>query len=141
MRVSLLAILLTVCAGAVGAASAPAPGTPNAEKHFRFARIEIAAETYSDDLKPYFDEKPSFDKLEARLKAKKIAYVLSAVCKTPSDFPERVRPRLDGFKPGDNLLDRGEELAVIFKIVGIYPSKAECLGALDRLGSRPEPRA
>ncbi len=143
MRKTALAVFLAFCAAGASAGEKPkpAPEAPKAERHYRFARLELATPAYSDDFKKLFDEKPSFDKLESRLKNKSIAYTLSAECLTAADFPERVRARLAGFKPGDNLFDRGEEWTVIWKIMGIYASDAECTDALGRLSTRPEPKA
>lgn len=142
MRRWVIAILLAVSAAPAGAADkAKGTATASPDRHYRFARLELATPAYSDDFKKLFDEKPSFDKLEGKLKGKGIAYALSAECHTAKDFPERVRARLEGFKPGDNLFDRGEEMTVIWKIMGIYPTAAECTDALGRLNTLPEPKA
>jgi len=145
MRGLAAAVFLAFLAAGASAAEKPraaaATVAPTTERHYRFARIELATASYSDEFRDLFDEKPTFDKLEGKLKGKSIAYALSAECRTAADFPKRVRVRLEAFKPGDNLFDRGEELTVIWKIMGIYPSKADCDDALGRLSTRPEPRA
>jgi hypothetical protein len=138
----LFAILGAFAATGAGAAEAPkiASGAAKPERHYRFARVEMPAEAWSDAFKPVFDKTLTFDKLESRLKKNKVGYTLSGACMIAADFPEVVRGRLETFVPGDNLLDRGPEFVVVLKIMGIYPSKEECKAALDRLSARPEPK-
>lgn len=144
MRKMATAVFLVFFAGSASAAEKPKPGpgadAPKAERHYRFARIELATASYQESFKALFDDKPTFDRLENKLRSKSIAYTLSAECRTAMDFPELVRARLEGFKPGDNLFDRGEEMTVIWKIMGIYRTAADCMDALGRLSTLPEPR-
>ncbi|MFZ1989896.1 MAG: EpsD family peptidyl-prolyl cis-trans isomerase [Alphaproteobacteria bacterium] len=88
---------------------------------YRFERLMLAADQYSDNLVPMFDQKPqvqTFDQLEAYLNGKRIPFTLTDVQLPSTDFPKQVQDELIKFHVGDNVVVRGPQSIIILKIKG-----------------------
>ena len=70
---------------------------------YRFERLMLAADQYSDNLVPMFDQKPqvqTFDQLETYLNGKHIPFTLTDVQLPSTDFPKQVQDELAKFHEG-----------------------------------------
>jgi peptidyl-prolyl cis-trans isomerase C len=109
--------------------STPPPTTTDIEKFisdnplefgqrrvYQFSRLTLAADQYSDDLVPLFDQKQTFDGFEKYLNQKHIPYAVTDVRLPSAEFPKDIRDQLTKFGVGDNIVVKGGGQIAVLKI-------------------------